>query len=107
MTVRELMAVLIYFPTDGQDIQIRMPNGDHLDAVRVTDTHGKLTVELQGANAVRSYSRTSAQDWIAASDGKRRQVIKTITDRAEIQRITKASASRNGYQIRSSHGIHA
>jgi hypothetical protein len=100
MTVAELMSLLIYFPSNGQDVQIRMPNGDNLHDVLVTDTGGRLSVQLQGANAVRSYSRSSQQDTIAASNGRRRQVIRTITDRDEIQRITQSSASRQGYQVR-------
>jgi hypothetical protein len=99
VTVQELMRILVYFPDSGQDVPIRV-NGANLEDVQVTDDSGKLGVNLRTNVTVRNYSRTSAQDWIAASDGRRRQVLKTITDRAEIQKITKASASRQGHQIR-------
>jgi Fe-S cluster biogenesis protein NfuA len=94
MTVKELMAVLIYFPPDGQDIPVRFANGGQLESVHVTDTDGKLSVELRGGVTTRNYSTTYTHN------GRRVPVLKTISDRAEIQKITKSSASRNGYQIR-------
>jgi hypothetical protein len=99
MTVQELLRILVYFPDSGQDVPIRV-NGVQLEDVHVVDSNGKLSVDLRTNVAVRSYSRSSQQDTIAASNGKPRQVIRTITDRTEIAKITKSSASRNGYLIR-------
>jgi len=99
MTVQQLMRILVYFPDSGQGVPIRI-NGANLEDVQVTDDAGKLSVNLRTGVTVRSYSRSSQQDWIAASNGKPRQVLKTIRDRAEIQKITQAAASRNGLQIR-------
>jgi hypothetical protein len=105
MTVRELMSVLIYFPPDGQDIPVWFENGAKLDSVQVTDTGSKLSVELRGTNSVLNTSRTSQEDKAEAkraymANRKARQVGRTISDRAEIARITKTSSSRHGYQIR-------
>jgi hypothetical protein len=55
---------------------------------------------LRGAVSARSYSRSSLEDKVALSNGKTRHVLKTITDRAEIQKIIKPSSTRNGYQVR-------
>jgi hypothetical protein len=70
-----------------QDIPVCFKNGNglfNIENIFLVETGGKLAIQLEGPKtAVRSYTIGSR-----------------ITDRAEIARITKTSANRNGYQIR-------